>query len=127
MGSTIDNIESWARKNERRLNAGEVCQMLVERNTLRVNVSLTYLSACVRMSHLLSSASLSNSNTDTQDSVSTKFALVGGTIELNEEVVNFFLRSNLQSGFDELGCNDAVDVGDGLCDTCFVVISFDSA
>ena len=66
--------------------------------------------------YLFGSTSLGNSHTDTKDGVGTKFTLVGGAIELDEELINGLLVSDSNTGADQLGGNDAVDMIDGLED-----------
>ena len=66
---------------------------------------------------LLSGTSLGNSQGDTEDSVGTELALVGGSIELVQELVDLGLVLNIDVLLDEGGANDVVDVLDGLEDT----------
>lgn len=66
---------------------------------------------------LLRGGSLSDGDGDTEDGVGTEFALVGGSVELDEEVVDFFLLGDFEAGLEDLGGDDVVHVGDGLEDT----------
>lgn len=73
--------------------------MLVERNTV------------------LLSAGLGHCNGDTEDGIGTELGLVGGSVELDEEVIDGLLVGDLEAGLDELRGDDVVDVGNGLGDT----------
>jgi hypothetical protein len=64
--------------------------------------------------YLLSSASFSDGNRDTKDGVGTELALIGGTVKLDEEVVDIFLLSDLEAGLDELGGDDVINVGNSF-------------
>jgi len=97
--TTIDDVESRARKDERWLDASEISKVLVERDTL------------------LSSTSLSNSNRDAENSVSAKLALIRRSVKLDEEVVDLALRSDRYSRLDELRCDDRIYVVDGFRNT----------
>lgn len=66
---------------------------------------------------LLSGSSLGNGQRDTEDGVGTELALVGGTIELVQELVDLGLLLNIEVLLDEGGANDLVDVLDGIEDT----------
>jgi hypothetical protein len=67
--------------------------------------------------NLLSGGSLRNSQRNTKDGVGSQLALVGGTIELLQEVVNSGLVLDVDVRRDQSGSNDVVDVGNGLQDT----------
>lgn len=99
MGSAVDDVESGARENVGGLDTGKLSKVLVEGDAL------------------LGGSSLSDSNRNTEDGVSTELALVGSTIELDQEVVDLLLLSDLELGLDELGCDDVVDICDSLEDT----------
>lgn len=99
VGATVDDVESRDRKNEGLLGASQVSQVDVERNTL------------------LASTSLGNSKGNTEDGVSTKLALVLGTIELDHEFVNGLLVSDGDVGLNQSRADNLVDVLDGLQDT----------
>lgn len=71
--STVDDIESGAGEDEGRFDAGEVGEVLVQRNTL------------------LSGTSLRDGNGNPEDGISTELAFVGRTVELDEKIVDFFL------------------------------------
>lgn len=66
------------------------------------------------VAHLVGGSSLRDSHGDTEDGVSTELALVGGTVELDEEVINLPLGGDGELGVDQSGGNDLVDVLDGL-------------
>lgn len=68
------------------------------------------------VSHLLSSASLGSSQADTEDGVGTELGLVGGPIEVVEELVNVGLVLDVEALLDQSGADDRVDVLDGLGD-----------
>ena len=67
---------------------------------------------------LLRGSCLGSSDGNTEDGVSTEFALVGGAVELDQEVINLLLLGDLELRLDELGADDVVDVRDGLQDAC---------
>lgn len=118
MGSAVDNIESRRWEDERRLNAGEVGEMLIERDTL-TSACLTLLTRWLHpRAHLFGSAGFSYSNTDAKDGIGAELAFVGGTIELDEEVVDVLLRSDRQTRLDKFGADNSVDIANGLGDTC---------
>lgn len=99
MRTAVDNVESRAGHHERRLDASEISEVLVERDAL------------------LGGGRVSDGDGDTEDGVGTEFALVGGSVELDEEVVDFFLLGDFEAGLEDLGGDDVVHVGDGLEDT----------
>ena len=66
---------------------------------------------------LLRGSGLSSSDGNTEDGVSTELALVGGTVELDQEVVNLLLLGDLELGLDQLWADDVVDVRNGLENT----------
>jgi len=66
---------------------------------------------------LITSSSLGNSERDTEDGVSTELTLVGGTIELDEKLINSLLFGNGDLGINELRANDIVNIGNSLEDT----------
>ncbi len=77
--------------------------MLVERNTL------------------LCGTSLCNGETYTKDGVSTELSLIGGSIQLDEEVINIFLGGNRETALDKFGSNYLVYMINGLGDACLKV------
>ena len=100
--------------------------MGVERNLLTGSDSLRY-GAC-DVFYLLSSCSLGNSKTDAENGISTQLPLVWGSIELDQELVNFWLILDIDVLLDESGANDLIDVLDSLGDTlssplCLVAIA----
>ena len=66
------------------------------------------------IAYLVSGGSLRDSHGDTEDGVGTELSLVGGTVELDEEVINLLLRGDGDLGVDQSRGNDLVDVLDGL-------------
>jgi hypothetical protein len=99
VGSAIDDIESRGRENERRLNASEVSEIFIQRNTLLGGASHCY------------------SNGYTQAGVGAKFCLVGRPVEFDEPIVNFLLRSGFQTSSGQIRVDYIVDIGDGSADT----------
>lgn len=67
-----------------------------------------------KVAHLVSGSGLRDSHGDTEDGVGTELALVGGTVELDEEVINLLLGGDGELGVDQSRGNDLVDVLDGL-------------
>ena len=67
---------------------------------------------------LLSSSSGGNGDRNTKDGVRAKLALVGGTVKLDEEVIDLLLLGDLEASLEKFRSNDVVDVGDSLADTC---------
>lgn len=65
---------------------------------------------------LLSSTSLGNGQADTKDGVGTELGLVGGSIEVNQELVDLGLVLDINVLLDDSGANGLVDVLDGLKD-----------
>ena len=71
----------------------------------------------VQWDALLSSTGLSNGQGDAEDGVGTEVGLVGGAIELEEELVDLGLVLDVDVLLDDGGANGLVDVLDGLEDT----------
>lgn len=99
MGATVQDVLEGNREDVGLLGTGEVGDVSVERDTL------------------LSSTSLGDSQADTQDGVGTQVVLVGGTIELVEELIDLGLVLDIQVLLDDGRANLVVDIGDGLQDT----------
>ena len=97
--STVDDVEAGRGEDEGGLDTGEVGEVLVEGDTL------------------LGSSGLRDSDGDTEDGVGTELALVGGTVELDQEVIDLLLLGDLEASLEESGGDDVVDVGNGLEDT----------
>ena len=79
MRSAINDVESWGGENKRRFDARKIGEMLVERNAL------------------LGGSSLRDSNGDTKDGVCTEFSFVRCTIELDKEIINICLGSDVKA------------------------------
>ena len=99
VGATVQDILEGNGQDEGLLGSGKVGDVSVEGNTL------------------LSGGSLGNGQRNTEDGVGTELALVGGTIELVQELVDLGLLLNIEVLLDEGGANDLVDVLDGIEDT----------
>lgn len=67
--------------------------------------------------YLLGSSGLSNCERDTKNGIGTQFALVWGSIELDEEIIDLWLILNIEVFLDKSWANDVVDVGNSLKDT----------
>lgn len=100
VGATVQDVLEGNGQDVGLLGTGEVGDVSVERNTL------------------LGGSSLGNSQGDTEDGVSTKVTLVGGAVELVEELVDLGLVLDVNVLLDESGANGLVDVLHGLEDTC---------
>lgn len=74
-------------------------------------------SARIGETYLVSGTGLGNGHGDTEDGVGAELALVGGTVKLDEEVIDLLLRGDGDLGVNQSGGNDLVDVLDGLGDT----------
>lgn len=68
-------------------------------------------------SYLLSSGGLGNSQGDTEDGIGTQLALVWGTIELDQELIDLGLVLDINVLLDQGRADDLVDVLNGLGDT----------
>jgi hypothetical protein len=99
VGPSVDNVERRGRQGERSLDAGDLSQVLVQGDTL------------------LGGTGLADGHRDTEDGVGSQLALVGGSVELDEEVVDLLLLGDLETRLDEGLGDDVVDVRDGLGDT----------
>jgi hypothetical protein len=66
---------------------------------------------------LLSSTGLGNGQADTENGVGTKLGLVGGSIEVDQELVNLGLVLDIDVLLDESRGDDLVDILDSLEDT----------
>lgn len=104
MGSTIDNVECRAGENKRRLDACKIGQVLIERDSLLDRCCLRYRDGY------------------TEDGVSTKLPLVRCSVELDKEVVDVLLGSNLDARLDELWRDRVVNVSDGFKNTCSIFV-----
>lgn len=69
------------------------------------------------MTNLVNGTGLGDSHRDTQDSVGTELSLVGGTVELDQEVINLLLLSDLKARLDKSLGDNVIDIGNGLGDT----------
>lgn len=108
MGATVQDVLEGNREDVGLLGTGQIRDVSVERDTL------------------LSSTGLGDSQADTQDGVGTQVALVGGAIELVEELVDLGLVLDVDVLLDEGGADLLVDVGDSLQDTLTYTVSFES-
>jgi len=99
MRTAIDNVEGRSGEDEGWLDSSKICQVLVEGNTLLGGSSLRY------------------SDGNAKDSIGSKFSFVGGTVELDEEVIDFLLVENGESRLDKFRRNNVVDVGDSFRNT----------
>lgn len=97
--TTVKDVLERNGENVGSLGARDGAEVLVQRNLL------------------LSGTSTGSSKRDTKDGVSTKLALVLGTVKLEEEVIESTLVSNVEVGLQNGRSNDVVDVGDSLQDT----------
>ena len=69
---------------------------------------------------LLSSTGLGDSQADAEDGIGTELGLVGGSVEVNQELVDLGLVLDINVLLDQSGANDLVDVLDGLEDALAV-------
>jgi hypothetical protein len=99
VGTTVEDVLEGDGEDVGLLGAGKVGDVSVEGNTL------------------LSGGSLGDGQGDTEDGVGTKVTLVGGSIELVQELVNLGLFLDIDVLLDDGGANGLVDVLDGLEDT----------
>jgi hypothetical protein len=99
MGTTVQDILEGDRKNIWLLRSGKIRDVSVERDSL------------------LSSTSLGNSQTDTEDRIGAKVGLVGCAIKLDEKFVHFGLVLDIDVGLDDGRGNDVVNVRNSLQDT----------
>ena len=100
MRTTVQDVLEGDGEDIGLLGSGEVGDVSVEGNAL------------------LSSTSLGNGQADTQDGVGTEVGLVGGAIQLVEELVDLGLVLHINVLLDEGRANGLVDVLDGLENTC---------
>ena len=66
---------------------------------------------------LLGGTSLGDGEADTEDGIGTEVGLVGGSVELDEELVDLGLVLDVDVLLDQGGGDDLIDVLDGLEDT----------
>ena len=126
---SVEDVHERNRKDIGLLGTGEVGNVCIQGNTLALlsayitasifdDTALAWArSLCGGTSHLLSSTSLGNSQTDTKNGVGTELGLVGGSIKVVEELVDLGLVLNIKALLDQSGPNDGVDVLDGLSDS----------
>lgn len=96
MGPTIKHILERNGEDIWLLSAGKVGNVGVEGDTL------------------LSSTGLGNGQTDTEDGVGTKFRLVLGSVEFDQEVIDLGLVLDVDIFLDDGGTNDFIDILDGV-------------
>jgi hypothetical protein len=95
--------------------------VLVERDTLWIgetsiaSISIRWIDLVT--TNLLSGTSFRDSHGDTEDGVGTELALVRGTVQLDQQVINLLLLSDVQTRADQFLGDDVVDVGNGLGNT----------
>jgi len=65
----------------------------------------------------LSSAGLGNGQADSEDGVGAKLGLVGGSVEVDQELVDLGLVLDVDALLDDRGSDDIVDVGNSLENT----------
>ena len=120
--ATVDDVERGAGEDVGLGNTGKLGKVGVEGETLFVR-SVANGSRRIQhpemqlRTHLLGSGGLRDSHGHGKDGVGAELGLVGGTIELDHEVVNLLLRGDGELGVDERGSDDLVDVLDGGQDT----------
>jgi hypothetical protein len=102
VGTTVEDVLEGDGEDVGLLGAGKVGDVSVKGNTL------------------LGGSGLGNGQGDTEDGVGTEVTLVGGSIELVQELVNLGLVLDIDVLLDDGGANGLVDVLDGLEDTCRV-------
>lgn len=83
MRATIENVHERHRQDEWLLGAGQIGNVGIERNTF------------------FGSTSFGNGQADTKDSIGTEVALVGGVVELVEELVDLGLVFAVNVLFDD--------------------------
>lgn len=122
--TSVDDVEGRDGENERLSDTGKGSEVFVKGETLREKKNHCFPSAKSRRmsnrrakTHLVNGSSLGDSHGDTEDGVSTELALVVGTVELDEEVIDLLLGGDGELGLDKSRGDDVVDVGNGLGDT----------
>lgn len=121
VGTTVDNVERRGGEDVGSLDTGEFGQVLVERDTLWIgetsiaSISIRWIDLVT--TNLLSGTSFRDSHGDTEDGVGTELALVRGTVQLDQQVINLLLLSDVQTRADQFLGDDVVDVGNGLGNT----------
>ena len=99
VGSSVDHVEARDGQGVRSLDTGELSQVLVQGDTL------------------LGGTGLGDGHRDTEDGIGTQLALVGGSVELDEEVIDLLLLGDFETALDQGLGDDVVDVRDSLGDT----------
>lgn len=96
---SVEDVHEGNGKDVGLLGTGQVGDVGVERDTL------------------LSSTGLGDSQGDTENGVSSELGLVGGSIEVDEELVDLGLVLDIKVLLDQSRGNDGVDVLNSLGDT----------
>lgn len=117
MGTTVEDVHEGNGENVRLLGSGEVRNMGVEWNFLSRLSVIIRLSCLGPRTYLLSSTGLGNSQTDAENGVGTEVGLVGGSVKVNQELVDLGLVLDINVLLDESRADLGVDVLDGLEDT----------
>mmetsp|Transcript_18497 Transcript_18497/g.27287 ORF Transcript_18497/g.27287 Transcript_18497/m.27287 type:complete len:210 (+) Transcript_18497:516-1145(+) len=98
MTSSIDNVKTWH-------GHGELLLLI----TSQIGIML------VEWYILSGSSGLGDSQTDSQDGIGTQFGFVGGTVELDHDIVNGTLIGRILS--NDGRSEDIIDISNGLEDT----------
>lgn len=104
VGTAVEDVHEGHGQDIWLLGSGQVGDVGVQGNTL------------------LRGTSLGDGQADTQDGIGTEVGLVGGAVELDEELVDLGLVLDVDVLLDEGRSNDLVDVLDGLEDTCRAIL-----
>ena len=97
--ATVDHVHSRGGQDVGGTRVGQLRKVLVEWHVL------------------LASASLGSSDRNTQDGIGTELTLIGGAVQLDQEVVNLFLGRDRNARLDQLRGDHVVHVGNSLVDT----------
>ena len=100
--TTVEDVESRARKNVRRLHPRELSEMLIQRYTF------------------LGGTRVRNSHRNPNDSIRTELGLVRCTIQLDHEIVDVLLLCHSELRFNKLRADYVVHVRDSFADTYVV-------
>ena len=98
-------MASWFRQGPRRERREEFAIIISDNSRI------------LAFTDLLSSGSLGNSQTDTENGIGTQLSFVWGSVELDQEIVDLGLVLDIDVLLDQSWADDVVDVGNSLGNT----------
>lgn len=115
MGTSVEDIHEWNWKDIWLLGTGQIGNVSVKWNALYQSAYILCLQAFP--SYLLGSSGLGDGQRDTKDGIGSELGLVGGSVQLDQELIDLWLILDIDVLLDDSRANDIVDIGDSLKNT----------